>query len=246
MLSKKDLDYFKNELSRQKYFWERMGGQPDFKNKTILDFGCGHGAMCLDIAKYRPKKIIGIDLEKSNINFANENLEKNFPYYKNLVEFKLIDINSWNTLNKFDYIVSKETFEHTLNLDSVLKSMDKILESNGKIYSGFGPLYNFFNGDHGLTKAIFPWFHLIIPSSILIKRINTKQLKQINSIQELGLNMYSLKNYTDIFEKSNFQIEMLKKNCSTNPLTVIFKILSRIKFLEEFCTFNIFLILKKK
>ena len=104
-------------------------------------------------------------------------------------------------------------------------------------------IYNFFNGDHGLTKAIFPWFHLIIPSSILIKRINTKQLKQINSIQELGLNMYSLKNYTDIFEKSNFQIEMLKKNCSTNPITVIFKILSRIKFLEEFCTFNIFLIL---
>ena len=37
-----------------------MGGQPDFKNKTILDFGCGHGAMCLDIAKYRPKKIIAV------------------------------------------------------------------------------------------------------------------------------------------------------------------------------------------
>ena len=39
MLNKKDIDYFVNELARQKSFWDRLGGKPNFKDKTILDFG---------------------------------------------------------------------------------------------------------------------------------------------------------------------------------------------------------------
>ena len=58
MINKKDEDYFKKELDRQNYFWGRFGGKPNFEGKTILDFGCGHGAMCMDIAKNNPKIII--------------------------------------------------------------------------------------------------------------------------------------------------------------------------------------------
>ena len=49
MLNKKDIDYFVNELARQKSFWDRLGGKPNFKDKTILDFGCGHGPALADI-----------------------------------------------------------------------------------------------------------------------------------------------------------------------------------------------------
>ena len=246
MLNKKDIDYFTNELTRQKNFWDRLGGKPNFKDKTVLDFGCGHGATCLDIAKDNPKKIVGIDLDSSNIAFAKENIDKNFSQYKDKIEFKLVNLNSWDTDDKFDYIVSKETFEHTLNLETVLNSMHKLLVSKGKIFSGFGPLYNFFNGDHGRTRSILPWFHLVLPNSFLIKRINKRQKKQITSIKELGLNMYSLKDYLSIFKNSNFEIKMLKKNCTNNPLAIIFKIMSKIELLEEFCTFNIFIVLCKK
>ncbi len=246
MLTKKYLDYFNSELSRQKYFWDRMGGKPDLNNKTVLDFGCGHGAMSIDLAKHNPKKIVGIDLDASYIDFAKENLEKNFPQYNEKIEFKLIDINSWEGTEKFDYIVSKETFEHTLNLDDVLKSMDQLLKPKGKIFSGFGPLYNFFNGDHGRVFPLIPWSHLIFPKSFLIRRINRNQKKTINSITQLGLNMYSLEQYLKIFENSSFNIDLLKKNCSNNPSTILFKLMSKIKFLEEFFTFNIFVILSKK
>jgi len=243
---KESLYYFNNELNRHEYFWERLGGKPNFEGKTILDFGCGTGALCLNIAKDSPKKIIGIDIEEININFAKKNIDKNFPKYKNKIEFKLIDINQWKTDYKFDYIISNETFEHALNLDEILNSMYNLLVPKGKIMSGFGPLYNFFNGDHGRTRAIFPWFHLIFPNSFLIKRINKKQKKQITSITELDLNMYSLNDYLSIFKNSKFEIEVLKKNCSNNPLTLIFKLISKIKFLEEYVTFNIFTILYKK
>ena len=38
MLNKKDIDYFVNELARQKSFWDRLGGKPNFKDKTIKCF----------------------------------------------------------------------------------------------------------------------------------------------------------------------------------------------------------------
>jgi len=245
MINKKDEDYFKKELDRQNYFWGRFGGKPNFEGKTILDFGCGHGAMCMDIAKNNPKRIIGIDLDESYISFAKKNLEKNFPEYKNKVEFKCADLNFWKTDYKFDYIVSKETFEHTLNLDEILNSMYKLLVTKGQIFSGFGPLYNFYNGDHKLTKIPFPWFHLIFPKSFLINIINKKKEKKISSIKELGLNMYSLKDYLNTFNNSKFEIKFLKKNCSNNPFTFFFKLMSKIKFLEEYFTFNIFTVLYK-
>ena len=200
----------------------------------------------MDIAKDNPKKIVGIDLDQSHIDFAKENIDKNFSQYKDKIEFKLVDLNSWDTDDRFDYIVSKETFEHTLNLEIVLNSMHKLLVSKGKIFSGFGPLYNFFNGDHGKTKTFLPWFHIIFPNSFLIKRINKRQKKKITSITDLGLNMYSLQNYLNVFRNSKFEIEMLKKNCTNNPLAIIFKIMSKIKPLEEFFTFNIFVVLCKK
>ena len=53
---------------------------------------------------------------------------------------------------------------------------------------------------------------------------------------------YQLRNTS----RKESQIEMLKKNCSNNPVSIIFKLMSKIKFLEEFCTFNIFVVLKKK
>ena len=52
--------------------------------------------LALHAAKYKPKKVIGIDLEKNYIDFANENLNKNFQEHKDVVEFKLVDINKWD------------------------------------------------------------------------------------------------------------------------------------------------------
>ena len=122
--------------------------------------------------------------------------------------------------------------------------MYNLLNKNGSVYAGFGPLYNFFNGDHGFSKT-WPWFHLVMPQKFLINRINKNRDEKISSINQLGLNMYSLKKYKEIFYDSRFQVDFFKTNCTSNKLALPFKILSKIKFLEEFFTFNIFTILKK-
>lgn len=57
--------------------------------------------------------------------------------------------------------------------------------------------------------------------------------------------MYSLKDYMVLFNNSKFKIDYLRKNMSNNKFSLIFKFLSKFKFIEEYFTFNIFTILKK-
>ena len=240
-----DIDYFKYGKIENKKFWKRLGSKPDFKNKKVLDFGCGHGSLTLDIAALGAQKVIGIDLEINLINFAKKNLDQNFPDLKDKVEFELIDLLTTDKFKDIDYIVSKDTFEHSLHLDKILEKFHQILKKDGRIFVGFGPLYNFYNGDHGRAEAILPWFHIIIPEKILINRLNKKYKKNLKKIEDLGLSKYSFKDYIRLFRDSKFEVTYFKTNFSDHPISVIFNLLSKIKILEEYFTYNIYSILKK-
>ena len=240
-----DIDYFKYGKIENKKFWKRLGSKPDFKNKKVLDFGCGHGSLTLDIAALGAQKVIGIDLEIDLINFAKKNLDQNFPDLKDKVEFELIDLLKTDKFKDIDYIVTKDTFEHSLHLDQILEKFHQILKKDGRVFVGFGPLYNFYNGDHGRTEAILPWFHIIVPEKILINRLNKKYKKNLKKIEDLGLSKYSFKDYIRLFRDSKFEVTYFKTNFSDHPISVIFNLLSKIKILEEYFTYNIYSILKK-
>ena len=246
MLKDRNLKYFNFGKIENKKFWKRLGNKPDLEDKTILDFGCGHGALAIDLAKSGAKRVVGIDLEDKNIDFANDNLNQNYPELKDKIEFYKLDILKTEKFKDFDIIVSKDTFEHTLDLDKVLLKFHQILKDDGSAYLGFGPLYNFYNGDHGRAEAILPWFHLIIPEKTLIKRINANKENKIQKIEELGLNKYSFKQYLNFFDQSNFTKTYFKVNLSDHPIAFIFNILSKLKALEEYFTYNIYCIIKKK
>ena len=114
------LQDYQDQKKSIKNFFPRFPNKPDFQGKTILEFGCGRGAFSIDLAKENPKKIIGIDTNKEYIEFAKKSLEKNFSQYSNKINYICDDINSWKTELKFDYIITKEAFEHTVELKKVL------------------------------------------------------------------------------------------------------------------------------
>jgi 2-polyprenyl-3-methyl-5-hydroxy-6-metoxy-1,4-benzoquinol methylase len=245
MLNKSDVDYFNSGDLENKKFWKRLGGKPNLENKSVLDFGCGHGSLCIDIARSGAKKVKGIDITENILKFADINLNENFTELKDKVTFKKFDILKDVTEEKFDIIVSKDTFEHSLKLDKILIKFFNILNDGGKAYIGFGPLYNFYNGDHGRTKMMLPWFHLIFSEKFIINRINKKRDIKIEKIQDLGLSKYSLKEYEDFLRQSSLKLKFYKTNLSDHPFSKIFNLLSKIKLLREFCTYNIYCILEK-
>ncbi len=245
MLEKNDLNYFNYSRSENIKFWKRLKQKPDFKNKTVLDFGCGHGALSIDIGLLGAKFTLGIDLEEKLLNFAKKNLQVNFNTLEKNINFKKLDILEEEINNKFDIIVSKDTFEHTVNLPEVLNKMYNLLNNDGKVYLGFGPLYNFYNGDHGRLNMYLPWFHLLFSEDYLIKRINKQKNLNIKKIEDLGLSKYSYKDYKKILDNSNFNIKFFRTNLSDHPISFIFNFFRKFKLFEEYCTYNIYCILEK-
>ena len=245
MIDQKELDYFNYGKIENQKFWRRFGHKPNLQNRNVLDFGCGHGALCIELANLGASKVIGIDLEEKLLNFANINLQQNYKNYQSIINFQKKDLLNANFENKFDFIVTKDTFEHSLNLPEILNKFYEILEKGGKVYAGFGPLYNFYNGDHGRTKMYLPWFHLLFPEKIIINRYNKNHLNKIEHIQDLGLSKYSLKNYEDFFKNSKFKITYYKTNQSDHPVSKVFNFLSNLKIFKEYCTYNIYCILEK-
>ena len=74
MLNKSDVDYFNSGDLENKKFWKRLGGKPNLENKSVLDFGCGHGSLCIDIARSGAKKVKGIDITENILKLLQINL----------------------------------------------------------------------------------------------------------------------------------------------------------------------------
>ncbi len=236
-------NFEKEQTIRNPCFFKRFP-QVDFKGMNVMDLGCGLGSLTIDIAQKGVKKIIGVDIDESVINFASNYLASNYPELQQKITFQSIDFRSIN--DKYDIIVSKAAFEHIIDLDKLLFDMKDKLLIGGKIVTGFGPLYNSPWGDHNRLKHKLPWFHLIIPQKILINRINNTEKKNIINIQDLGLNGYSLKEFKKIFYNvEGMKVIDFRTNVSEKKSMRIFVALSKLPLLKEYFTYNIYCILEK-
>ena len=240
------IDYFNKGKHENRKFWSRLGGKPELAHATVLDVGCGLGSLCIDIALSGAKKVVGLDTDSISIEFANENLRTNYPELTDTVEFKDVDLRDYHNDISFDYMVSKDTFEHIIELEEMLRGMTKRLKQGGKIYLGFGPLYYGPFGHHGRINPKIPWGHLIIPEQVIIKRLNRNRENKIVSIQDLGLNKWSLSDYKRLLKNSELSVVFFKVNRGRNIVLKLFNLISMVPFLEEHFCHNLYCILEKK
>ena len=243
-MEQKDIKYFKHQKENRNPVF--LGRFPDvvLKNKSVLDFGCGHGVLSIDLAGRGAKEVVGIDINCRLIEFANENLQKNYHHLSDKITFKCIELKELQD-EHFDIIMSKASFEHIIGLEDLLNEMKKKLKPGGKIVAGFGPLYNSPYGDHNRLKHLLPWSHVILGEKHFIKKLNRKG-QEAKSIHDLGLNGYSLKRYHDIFSHTEgLTLIDFRTNVSHKASMKLFNMLTFIPFLKEYFTYNIYCILER-
>ena len=119
-------------------FWSRFSVRPDFHGANVLDVGCGWGSLCVAIAFAGANKVVGLDIDSELINFATEKIE-NYPQLVKIVEFKDLDLRFYGNV-EFDYIVSKDSFEHIIDMPGMLKEMKKRLKPGGNFFRIWTPL----------------------------------------------------------------------------------------------------------
>ena len=225
-------------------FWSRFGGMPSLKGLTVLDLGCGDGHLSIAMAEKGAKKVVGIDIADSII-FKKNYLRQHFPKLIGKVEFACLDLGDYDQENSFDLIVSRDTFEHILDLKGVLREISNRLNPSGRLYAGFGPLWNSPYGGHRRMKMRIPWGHLLLPERVIIKRVNSFRKEKISSIQDLGLNKLALRDYRKLFEESDLKVIFWKVNHGDRFLSRLFSILAKLPLLEEYFSHDMYVILEK-
>jgi hypothetical protein len=125
------------------------------------------------------------------------------------------------------------------------------LKVGGQMYIGFSPLYNSPYGlHHKIINWRIPWAHLLLPDSMVIKGINYNRKKRnlplVNTIQEIGINKLSLKEYKRILRNPKMLIISFKTNQNKKGARIFLNCLSKIQLLQEYMIYNIYCILQKK
>jgi 2-polyprenyl-3-methyl-5-hydroxy-6-metoxy-1,4-benzoquinol methylase len=184
---------------------ERLNDQSEVR---VLDLGSGNGAFLINLAnsfKNQPVKLVGIDISKSFVDYANEAAKiKNLPHLK----FQCLDVDRQQLEGKFEVVVSSEVLEHLQFPQKVLKNIYKVLSPGG------GFLLSTPNGNNWIK---YPFFFI----KKFVEQRNTRQLES-NLTQseetfklaeeEQHINVYNHANLKEQLVKAGFKIEKMPRS----------------------------------
>lgn len=131
-----------DQADRKRYFEEitlkRYGGREwhvpiiaefeEFKNKDVLEIGCGIGTDGFEFAK-NGARYVGVDLTPNSINLAKER----FELFNVKGEFKVVNAEERLPFldNSFDHVYSFGVIHHSPNSQGIVDEMYRILRPGG-------------------------------------------------------------------------------------------------------------------
>jgi len=233
--------YFEEQEESNKEYWRRFGTAPDWTGKRVLDVGCGHGALSIEIAQ-GGGRVVGVDLDEGRIAFASRNLAQRFPHLLNRVTFRAVDATSLPVDQPFDVIVSKDTFEHVADVASLLKALgERLVRPEGLIYAGFSPLYYSPFGDHRRTGLKAPWAHAVVPRRAVYAAAARFNGHPVGSLLDIGLNGNTPDQFRAAFDESGLRLLDIAYNRGDKRLLpVLEKARRHFRRLDRFTTVSIY------
>lgn len=124
--SKRSIFWFNaNQGARFDLVLKHLG---EVEGKTVLDLGCGDGALTRLICK-KKTKVIGVDNQELGLKFAKEILDKE----KLKAELILADVCDLPLAdNSADFVVASEVIEHIREPEKLVKEIYRVLKPCGK------------------------------------------------------------------------------------------------------------------
>lgn len=226
-----DLEWFNHQLDSAKEFWRRVGAE--VSDADVLDLGCGLGALTIDTAVRN--KVVGLDIDPRVINFALGHIPKTYPDLSRRVEFVCADISHF-TRNRFDAVISKDAFEHILDLSRVVSSIHMILKPGGRLVIGTSPLYYSPFGDHGARRI--PWLTALVPERFLFRD---------GSAAAAGLNKMTPAEFRALFPSLRWDVVSIRYNAGLTGIAArAMNWLRAWSWLEKYFTVSIYTVMEKR
>jgi SAM-dependent methyltransferase len=221
-------------------FWNRIAPAPAVGGARVLDLGCGHGVLSADLAERGAIEVVGLDLDTDAISFATNFVPDELPALSSKMRFVSHEIAELAGFDRFDFVFSKDAFEHILDLEGVVGHVHRLLKPGGQLILGTSPLYYSAFGDHDLVGHRIPWL-TALPEKPLFRFAAWKNGMQWRDASDAGLNKMTPARFRSLFAPSDWRVEMIRYNVGMNPkIASMFGALRRIPRIEKYATVSIY------
>lgn len=207
-----DQNFELNELRREQYKVDaEVISQHLLKpNPKVLDVGCSAGMFISEIyERCKTKYILGIDIDKSAIDFAREK----YSDYADFLNINLLDVDD---SNQFDLIVFRGTFQYLdQSLHESLRHIKRLLALNGKVL-----IFSLPSTDAFLYRLLRNDWALFHPEMSLM--FNEKSIKYLFSKNDMKIDDLSYPYLNDVYSDIEKDYENVKqiimgKTLKSNP-----------------------------
>jgi SAM-dependent methyltransferase len=237
---RRSLAMFAYQRSSTDEYWRRVDPAPDLNGACVLDLGCGHGVLTVDLAQRGASEVLGLDLDTDAISFAGDYVPKEYPSLRDKVRFVAHDIADLAGSDRFDYVFSKDAFEHILDLEGVVGHIHRLLKPGGKLILGTSPLYYSPFGDHDLVGHRIPWL-TALPERPLFRFAAWKTGMHWRNAADAGLNRMTPAKFRSLFQAADWRIDMISYNVGMSPkMAPLMNILRKLPAFEKYATVSIY------
>jgi 2-polyprenyl-3-methyl-5-hydroxy-6-metoxy-1,4-benzoquinol methylase len=239
-----ELAYEEGSLRR---FLGRFDPPLRFASRTVLDVGCGGAVLCVEAARQGAQHVTGVDL---GIDVARAYVEQQ----DGEVAAKVSLVRTAGDLSelgdqRFDMIVSKDSFEHYDEPENFITTMTDRLNPGGELVIGFGPLWKSPFGGHINYMTWVPWAHLLFAERVIMderRRFRPNENARHWSEIQGGLNQMTLQRFQRIIQTSGLECVYFATNVSDNRVVKAMDTFSKVPGLREFFTANVYAILRQR
>ena len=236
--------YFADQLDSNREFWARFGRRPDLAGRKVLDLGCGHGAMTIEVAA-EAQEAVGVDLHAERVRFARRHLQRHHVALAERVRFELLDIAELDEDGTYDVVLSKDTFEHVSDMAGMLRELHRLLVPGGEIWAGFSPLFHSPKGDHGRTGLRLPWAHVVLPRAVVLRAAARHRGHPVRSLDDLGLNGMTARQFRRHVAEAGLELVDVRYNRSDKRLVRALGRVRRFGPLETPATVGVYAVLRR-
>lgn len=150
-----------------KFYTEAYDKEEIFKDKTVLDIGCGAAGKSLYYATLGAKIVHGVDVvssyaQESAALAAKKGLSDKFVFH--LGDAAKLEFED----EMFDTIIMNDSMEHVSKPLDVLKECERVLKKGGRLFVNFCPYHHPY-GAHLSDVIAIPWVHLFFSEETMIE-----------------------------------------------------------------------------
>ena len=205
-----NLDY---ALKKQFLHKIRQGVRYDYYGKSVLEIGCGHGGISTFLAITGAKKVVGIDLNTRNLNYARKfsQIQKERLGINGELPLEFLEMSAYDLKlneNQFDIVIADNVFEHFMEPFKVMQESYRVLKSGGKLIV---PIFSSVYSKYAMHLKIglkMPWLNIFFSEKTIVNALYKTALE----------NRYLFDVYPGLVNKPN-RVRDVRRYSDLNEIT---------------------------